>query len=184
MSTGDIDARLAAYDGATQADLDTAKAAVLAAIAALNNLSQAQAQTAATAALNAYDGPTKAELDAAQAAIQTDIAGIEGGGGGGSTAADIWTYPDRTLTRFGSMTGVAFTYTVTSTATGLPISGVTVWFATDNAGTNIVWSGVTDTFGAARDAYGALPKLDAGTYYVFRARPGYIFANPDTEVVN
>jgi len=225
LSADDIDARLAAYDGATQADLDTAKAAVLAAIAALNNLSQsqaqaavaaallaystatsgnvtsaqtaittaiaalnnlsqAQAQTAATAALNAYAGPTKAELDAAQAAIQADIAGIEGGGSGSSTAADIWTYPDRTLTRFGSMTGIEFTYTVTNSVSGLPISGVAVWFAIDGGGAQIVWSGHTDALGVARDAYGALPRLDPGTYYVFRARPGYVFRNPDTEIIN
>lgn len=224
LSTGDIDARLAAYDGATQANLDTAKAAVLAAIAALNNLSQsqaqaagaaallaystatagnvasaqtaiaaaiaalnnlsqAQAQAAAIAALNAYDGPTKAELDAAQVAIQADIAGIEGGGGG-SSAADIWTCPDRTLTRFGSMTGIEFTYTVTNSVNGLPLSGVAVWFAVDGGGAQIVWSGHTDALGVARDAYGALPRLDPGTYYVFRSRPGYVFRNPDTEIVN
>jgi hypothetical protein len=57
----------------TNAELATALAAaddaVLAAIAALNNLSQAQAQTAATAALNAYDPPTKAELDSGLAGL-------------------------------------------------------------------------------------------------------------------
>ena len=42
--------------------LGTADDATLAAIAALNNLSSAQAQTAATAALNAYDPPTNAEM--------------------------------------------------------------------------------------------------------------------------
>lgn len=157
---------------------------ILAAIAALNNLSQAQAQTAATAALNAYDGPTKAELDAAQAAIQSDIAGIEGGGSGGSTPEQFWTYPDRALTRFGNMTGVEFTYTVTNSVNGLPQAGVAVWFAVDGGGAQIVWSGHTDALGVARDAYGALPRLDPGTYYVFRSRPGYVFRNPDTEIVN
>ena len=169
---------------ATLTDVTNAQTAITAAIAALNNLSQAQAQTAATAALNAYDGPTKAELDAAQAAIQADIAGIEGGGGGGSSAADIWTYPDRTLTRFGNMTGIEFTYTVTNSVSGLPISGVAVWFAVDGGGAQIVWSGHTDALGVARDAYGALPRLDPGTYYVFRSRPGYVFRNPDTEIIN
>ena len=169
---------------ATPTNVTNAQAAILAAIAALNNLSQAQAQTAATAALNAYAGPTKAELDAAQAAIQADIAGIEGGGGGGSSAADIWTYPDRTLTRFGSLTGVEFTYTVTNSVNGLPLAGVAVWFAVDGGGAQIVWSGHTDALGVARDAYGALPRLDPGTYYVFRSRPGYVFRNPDTEIIN
>jgi hypothetical protein len=50
----------------TNAELATALAGAddvtLAAIAALNNLSSAQAQTAATAALNAYDPPTNAEM--------------------------------------------------------------------------------------------------------------------------
>lgn len=50
-------------------DLEDATAAaaddaVLAAIAALNNLSSAQAQTAAAAALTAYDPPTNAEMEA------------------------------------------------------------------------------------------------------------------------
>lgn len=44
--------------------LETADDAVIAAIAALNNLSSAQAQTAAAAALTAYDPPTNAELEA------------------------------------------------------------------------------------------------------------------------
>lgn len=44
--------------------LGTADDATLAAIAALNNLSSAQAQSAAAAALTAYDPPTNAELEA------------------------------------------------------------------------------------------------------------------------
>lgn len=52
----------------TNAELSTALSAaddaVLAAIAALNNLSSAQAQAAAAAALAAYDGPTTAEMEA------------------------------------------------------------------------------------------------------------------------
>jgi hypothetical protein len=44
--------------------LGTADDATLAAIAALNNLSSAQAQTAAAAALTAYDPPTNAEMEA------------------------------------------------------------------------------------------------------------------------
>lgn len=76
LSAGDIDARLAAYDGATQADLDTAKAAVLAAIAALNNLSQAQAQSAAAAALSAYGAATAGNVSSAQTAITTAIGAL------------------------------------------------------------------------------------------------------------
>ena len=76
--TGDNYARLGAPAGASvSADianlptntalataLGTADDATLAAIAALNNLSSAQAQTAAAAALNAYDPPTNAEMEA------------------------------------------------------------------------------------------------------------------------
>jgi len=109
---------------------------------------------------------------------------VPASGSGGSSAADIWTYPDRTLTRFGNMTGVEFTYIVINSVNGLPISGVAVWFAVDGGGAQIVWSGHTDALGVARDAYGALPRLDPGTYYVFRARPGYVFRNPDTEIIN
>ena len=76
LSTADIDARLAAYDGATGADVTATQTAITNAIAALNNLSQAQAQSAATASLNAYDAPTKAELDTAQSAITTAISGL------------------------------------------------------------------------------------------------------------
>ena len=106
------------------------------------------------------------------------------GGGGGFTLEQFWTYAERTLTRFGRLTGVEFTYTVTSSANGLPIPSVAVWFAADGGGTQIVWSGHTDALGIARDAYGALPRLDPGTYYVFRSRPGYVFRNPDTEIIN
>jgi hypothetical protein len=57
----------------TNAELATALAAAddatLAAISGLNNLSSAQAQTAAAAALTAYDPPTKAELDSGLAGL-------------------------------------------------------------------------------------------------------------------
>jgi len=78
---------------------------------------------------------------------------------------------------------VTFTYTVTNNDTGLPIEGVQVWMATDNVGSNIVWSGVTDAFGVARDMAGNIPRLDPGTYYVFRQKSGFTFIDPDTEVV-
>lgn len=59
--------------------LDTEVAAILedtgttipAQISGLNNLSSAQAQAAATAALNAYDPPTKTEMDAGHALLAT-----------------------------------------------------------------------------------------------------------------
>jgi len=80
-------------------------------------------------------------------------------------------------------TCIDFTYTVTDGG-GTPIEGVDVRISTDLAGTNIVWCGTTDVFGVARDTYGNLPCLDAGTYYFWLQRAGYTFANPDTEVVS
>ncbi len=91
-----------AVGGTTVTDPDDLKAdvsalALEATVGALNNLSSAQAQAAATAALNAYDPPTKAELDAAEGNIRgtdgdtlktlsDEIA--EGGGGGGDATAE------------------------------------------------------------------------------------------------
>jgi hypothetical protein len=78
---------------------------------------------------------------------------------------------------------IEFTYTVTNSATGLPIEGVEVWITTDAAGTNVVWHGDTDVFGVARDGSGGLPWLDAGDYFFFCQRAGFTFVNPDLENV-
>ncbi len=80
--------------------------------------------------------------------------------------------------------GIEFTYTVTDVTTSLPIEGVECWFTGDIGGTDIVWKGTTDAFGVARDTFDNLPRLDAGTYYVWRRRSGYYFDDPDTEVVS
>ena len=81
-------------------------------------------------------------------------------------------------------TAIEFTYTVTDAGTGLPIQGVHIEITTDVAGTNVIWCGETDTFGVARDDNGELPRLDPGTYQFWRNKPGYIFTNPDAEVVS
>lgn len=60
---------------ATPTNVSDAQTAITNAITALNNLSSAQAQDAAAAALTAYDPPTKSELDTAQAAIIAAIPG-------------------------------------------------------------------------------------------------------------
>lgn len=78
---------------------------------------------------------------------------------------------------------IEFTYTVTDNA-AIPISGVNVEIATDSARSNIIWRGITDSFGVARDVGNAKPKLDAGTYYFFRAKNGYSFTDPDVENVS
>lgn len=80
--------------------------------------------------------------------------------------------------------GVWFTYTLTNLNDGTPISNADIRFSVDNSGQNIVWWGQTDVFGVARDYNSHLPLLDPGTYYVWRKHPGFMFNDPDTEVVS
>lgn len=68
------------------------------------------------------------------------------------------------------------TYTVQD-GSGNPIQGVAVTVTTDVAGTNPIAYGVTDMAGEI-DFW-----LDPGTYYMWSAKSGYTFTNPDTEVV-
>lgn len=82
-----------------------------------------------------------------------------------------------------SITAVRYTYTMTNGVSGAPLPGVQIWISVDAAGTNVVWAGVTDTFGVALDMNGKKPLLDPGTYYFWRKRPGFIFSDPDIEVV-
>lgn len=88
------------------------------------------------------------------------------------------------VVRARNSSAVAFTYTVNNSATLLPIEGVEVWITTDLAGTNVVWNGVTDALGVARDVNDNLPWLDPGTYYFWKQGVGMSDDdNPDTEVV-
>ena len=72
---------------------------------------------------------------------------------------------------------ITFTYTLTSSVDSSPIASATVWVTTDQAGSNVVASGTTDTNGEV------VFYLDAGTYYVWREKSGFNFTNPDTEAV-
>ncbi len=83
-----------------------------------------------------------------------------------------------------ALTAIEFTYTVTDSVSGLPLPGVRTSFSTDISGVNIIWTGITDAFGVARDDAGKLPRLDPGTYYVWRILAGYTFIDPDTEIVS
>jgi len=75
------------------------------------------------------------------------------------------------------------TYTVTNSVTLLPIEGVTIWISLDVAGTQVIWSGVTDVAGVARTVGGSLPRLDPGTYYFWKQYTGFSDDdNPDMEV--
>lgn len=78
---------------------------------------------------------------------------------------------------------IEFTYTLT-TPLAVPIEGAQVWISTDIGGSNIIWSGVSDAFGIARDVNLEKPWLDAGTYYFWAQLSGYSFSNPDSEVVS
>lgn len=73
--TAAMDARLPS-DPADESLQQASHTTTQALIAALQDLSQAEAQAACAAALAVYDPPTKAELDTAQAAIQADIAAL------------------------------------------------------------------------------------------------------------
>jgi len=80
----------------------------------------------------------------------------------------------------------SFTYVVTNTVTLLPMAGVEVWFSTDFVvpPANVVWYGVTDVFGVARDTNGNVPCLDDGVYAAWKVQPGYTPDFwPDSEVV-
>ena len=55
---------------------------------------------------------------------------------------------------------IEYTYAVTDSVSLLPLEGAAVWFTTDTAGVNTVWSGITDAFGVARDSNGRKPLLD------------------------
>lgn len=70
-------------------------------------------------------------------------------------------------------TAIEWTYPVTNSITGAGIEGVAVWFYSNSGATELVWYGVTDTFGIAKDRFDRLPRLDPGTYYVRVQRAGF-----------
>ena len=69
-------------------------------------------------------------------------------------------------------------YTLTSSVGGAPIADADVWVTTDLAGSNVVASGKTDSFGVVTF------YLDAGVHYIWRQKSGWNFDNPDTETVS
>jgi hypothetical protein len=73
---------------------------------------------------------------------------------------------------------IAWTYTLTAAATGLPIADADIWVSSDAAGKNILASGRTDQNGQVTF------HLDVGTVYVWRQKSGWNFVNPDMEVVS
>jgi len=67
--------------------------------------------------------------------------------------------------------------------TGDPIEGVSVWITRDEAGADVIWSGVTNSSGVLVDPIDGTSKpfVDAGTFYFWRQKSGYTFVNPDSE---
>lgn len=181
----EVDTALSDYDGPTKAELDSG-------LAGLND-------------------PTSGDIaDAVWEETLADHSGTAGStaealdNAGGVSAADIadavWdedvtehTDSDSTGQALNSAGGgttnfpagaIEFTYTVTDDD-GDPVSGVDVWVSTDSDGDNVVWRGVTDAFGVARNVLDDKPMLDAGTYYFWKQSPGYTDDdNPDIEEVS
>jgi len=128
-------------------------------IAALNNLSSAQAQAAAAAALTAYDPPTKSELDSAVSPLATAaaVAAMRGadddtlktlsdqidgisGGGGDATAANQATI----IGHLEDMKGATFSET-TDSLEAIRNRGDVAWLTGGGAsGSNVVEITVTD----------------------------------------
>jgi hypothetical protein len=89
-------------------------------------------------------------------------------------AEAVWAYATRTITA-SSAGAIAYTYTLTSTVGGTAIAQADVWVTTDEAGNNVVAAGTTSDLGTVTF------YLDAGDYYLWRAKAGYTFTNP-TEI--
>lgn len=75
-----------------------------------------------------------------------------------------------------------FTYTLTNSVSGAPIAFAHIIISSDQDGLTVIWTGQTDAFGVARQN-GELPRLDPGTYYIWRSHPDYTFDDPDVETV-
>jgi hypothetical protein len=140
-------------------------------IAGLNNLSSAQAQNAAAAALTAYDPPTKAEMDLA-------VSGITAGSGATPAEIDAYLSAEHGAGPWGGAAGDgAVEHTVNVDDGSDPLDGVNVWVTSDVDGTSIVARGYSDALGKV------VFMLDVGTYYLWKQLAGYSFTNPETFTV-
>ena len=73
---------------------------------------------------------------------------------------------------------VQWDYTLRSTVDASPIPDVSVWVTTDAAGMYRVTEGRTNAFGVV------VFYLQPGTYYLWRQKSGWVFNNPDPQVVS
>ena len=114
--------------------------------------------------------PTLAAGDIIQVYIMATVATV-------ATAALVWADVADTKLASDLLGAGAITWTYTLTVAGQPLADAQVWVTTDLAGANIIASGTTNQNGVVTF------YLDAGTVYVWCAKSGYSFTNPDTEVV-
>lgn len=70
------------------------------------------------------------------------------------------------------------------TKDGVPTEGARVRVSTDEAGSNVIWVGVTDVDGYARDIYDQHPYLPPGNRYFWPYKANTDFDRPDLEVVS
>jgi len=78
----------------------------------------------------------------------------------------------------------SYTYPVTRSDTLAPVPDATVEIYTQADRVGLVWSGITDEFGHARDESDALPILQIGKqYYFWTFKVGFTFPNPDLETI-
>lgn len=135
-------------------------------------------------------GSGQVEIALSQAETNGDVIGIRAIDQVGAEWLDLYLLILTDTKQIGDLIGpeaacIDFTYTVTDSISGLPVAAVTITVSTDLAGTNVIWSGTTDAFGVARDINNDVPCLQAGTYYFWKFKVGYIDdQNPDAEVVS
>lgn len=157
-----------AVEGVNDFKADVSALALEATVEALNDLSSADAQAAATAALNAYDPPTKAELDAAEGNIRgTDGDTLktlsdkiaEGGGGGGDATAENQQAIIDSLTE---AKGAGFD-TATDSLEALRDRGDSgAWSGSAGSGSNTITATASDGAGTLANGVKVTVRDDAG----------------------
>jgi hypothetical protein len=96
------------------------------------------------------------------------------------TATPQFTADSLGLVPFPETTGTATVYgPVNDSSDDSPIANAVVWLTTTTSSTPTVREALTDSLGNA-----TFYNLAAGTYYVWVAKDGFTFANPDTLVVS
>lgn len=187
-SVDDLEGRLTSTRAGYLDNLSGGAVATAASIAALNNLSQAQAQTAAAAALAAYDPPTKAEMDArtlpaADYATASSLAVVDSIADRFNTMVqadgDVYQFTVNALENTPSEIGdgsVTVIYPVRGPG-GVAVANARVRVTLHDDPTAFRAQAYSDTFGNATF------HLDPGEYDFYSYHNDYVFANPDTEVV-